>query len=142
VRRDAADVDDRSAAGRNHVTRENLAGLEHGLQVDRQHAVPIGVRCVQKRAAGVYARTVDQDVGPAGLLQGLGQQVFDRIAQRDVDRAIAGPPADAFERLDAGLAAFLGQVGHDDMRAGSGQPVAQRAAQHARTADHHGRLAA
>ena len=31
VRRDAADVDDRPAAGFDHVPAEDLAGLEHGL---------------------------------------------------------------------------------------------------------------
>ena len=91
--------------------------------------------------AGVHAGAVDEDVDPAGLLQRGGQQVLDRLARGDVDRAEAGLAAELFEGFDAGLAAFLGQIGDDHVGAGLGQAGAQRPAQHARPADDDGRLA-
>ena len=54
-------------------------------------------------------------------LRRFGQQVFDRLARGDVDRAEAGLAAELFERLHAGLAAFFGQIGDDDVGAGLAQ---------------------
>lgn len=62
MRGDAANVDDRSAAGVDHVSAENLAGLKDRPEVDRHHAVPVGVGCVEEHAAGVHSGAVDQDV--------------------------------------------------------------------------------
>ena len=121
---------------------EDLAGLEHGPQINRQHAVPVGIRGIEERGAGIDPGTVDQDVGAAGLLEGRGQQVFDGLPRGDVDRGETGLTAQVSQMVDAGLAAFFGQVADDDVRAGLGQAGTERPAQHARAADDHGRLTA
>ena len=71
------------------------------------HAVPVGVGGVEESAAGVDARAVDQDVGPAGLRERGGQQLFDRLAAGDVDRRVAGLAAALSEFGHAGLASVL-----------------------------------
>ena len=101
----------------DHVPAEDLAGLEHGLEVDRQDAVPVGVGGVEERAAGVHAGAVDQDVDPAGLLE-RRRPAGSRSTRAEVTltvQKLALPPS-CFECLDAGLAALFGQIGDDDVR--------------------------
>ena len=69
-----------------------------------------------------------------------GEQIFERFAAGHVDRAVVGVAAEFFERFDAGLAAFVGQIGDDHLRAGLRQARTKRAAQHARPADDDRRL--
>ena len=124
----------------DHVTAEDLAGLENTAEINRQNAVPIGVRGVEKIRARVYARAVHKDVHLAGQVDGLGQHVFDGLARGHVNQAIIGFAAEFFQLRDAGFARVVEHVGDNQSGPGLGQTGAQGSPQHPGPANNHCRL--
>jgi hypothetical protein len=77
-------VNDRTAATRQHVPRGRLAGQECTRQVDLHHLVPAAAWNVLRRAGPRSSGVVDQDVKPAQLRDGGRDRLLDLVLVGDV----------------------------------------------------------
>ncbi len=103
-----------------HVAAEYLAALEDRAEVDRHDAVPVGVGRVEEGIGHVHAGAVDEDIGPAGLLERCGQQVLDRRPLGDINRAPTGAVAASAAVPPRGSCILLLGAGDYDVRPGAG----------------------
>ena len=137
----AADVEDRAAAGVDHVLAEDLAAEMRGEQIRVDDAVEIFVGDFEIGRRRIDAGAVDEGVDAAVLLDDGVEQCFHRFAVGGVDFGEGRLAAEFFDFRDACVAALFAAAGDDDRRAGLGQAVAQLAAEHAGAADDDGDLA-
>ena len=138
----AADVEDRPAARVDHVLAEDLAAQVRGQQVAVDDAVELFVGDVEVGRRRIDAGAVHQRRrrGRAASTTASSSASTDaRSVASTADEA--GRAAELLDRRDALVAALGASPGDDDVGPGLRQAFAQRAAQHARAADHHGDLA-
>src|SRR5262249_51178644 len=117
---DRRDVDDTPPLLLQHVGQRLLRARERAAEVDREHAVPVGVADLRKRLLLRDRRVVDEDANRTERAANLADRGANAGAifgnETDGDRLAAGRPNGVDRRTSVLLARRVGQ--RDGMSAG------------------------